>query len=806
MVRPRGETWFWAIVVVWAAVAAALGLYGWWSYERALGGGVEVAAVLTVVNRTIGLFFANMPDVDPPADSLWLLTAQLMAPLVTVGAAVRIGLRFFSGRLAARRIRGLQGHTVVCGATDYGLAFAVSERRRGHDVVLVDADPLPAHATLAAGHGFNLVNGDPLDGAVLEAGAIRRAARLIVTLPDDGDNLETAMLARSLVAGRRKGHGPLLANVAVKRRHLWRQLVRSDAIERMGADFEILPFNLAAWAARHFTWDQPLWRYAWLRDQPRIHAVLIGYEDYAEALVGQLPAAGVHVALKRPRLTILSPDAAAALRRLDQAYPELSRAADFEVLEFPIETARLDADLMARIAAESPVTAVFVCRDKGEAGLGTALSVRDAMARTGQWGAPVYVHMSKCDGVEGLLVDSARARRFEEVIQAFGIEQRLCDLNVLEGRLELVARAIHAGYSDSRAALLPGDSETLSNAALSEWRTLPETFRESNRRAADHIPAKLASAGCLAPPGTLLRAPASFRLCRHENDLERLARLEHDSWMAGRYLDGWRYTPRRDDRRKHHPNLVAYAELDEPTRDFDRGQIRLLDERLIQRVDAADRHDLIRDERFIGLLGASAINAEQADWVSQALRDEVLPALLKRYPDAHLTLMTALTPESELAMVNTALDYLADQHCAHGLLVIEGVAEAWMLEDYKRLIANGRHGNGREAQDAIKRVSQARERIVAGPVCEWVIDLSDVGADHADPDVRKAGYRRAVDYVARRADALITPRPAADDAPGATDWGAHALRLREQRSEPPETPAGIDILLDVVSRNVRQRR
>lgn len=51
---------------------------------------------------------------------------------------------------------------------------------------------------------------------------------------------------------------------------------------------------------------------------------------------------------------------------------------------------------------------------------------------------------------------------------------------------------------------------------------------------------------------------------------ERLAKNTHDVWAQQRLNDGWRHGPRRDDARKEHPSLVAYEELPEKEKDYDR--------------------------------------------------------------------------------------------------------------------------------------------------------------------------------------------------------------------------------------------
>ena len=55
-----------------------------------------------------------------------------------------------------------------------------------------------------------------------------------------------------------------------------------------------------------------------------------------------------------------------------------------------------------------------------------------------------------------------------------------------------------------------------------------------------------------------------------EDLLERLAENSHEVWAEQRMKDGWRYGPRRDDKRKKHPDLIPYQELPDAERVYDR--------------------------------------------------------------------------------------------------------------------------------------------------------------------------------------------------------------------------------------------
>ncbi|MDE6557677.1 MAG: Ryanodine receptor Ryr [Clostridia bacterium] len=51
---------------------------------------------------------------------------------------------------------------------------------------------------------------------------------------------------------------------------------------------------------------------------------------------------------------------------------------------------------------------------------------------------------------------------------------------------------------------------------------------------------------------------------------EALAKNVHEVWSAGKLAEGWTYGERLDTEKKTHPSLVAYEELSESQKDYDR--------------------------------------------------------------------------------------------------------------------------------------------------------------------------------------------------------------------------------------------
>jgi len=59
-----------------------------------------------------------------------------------------------------------------------------------------------------------------------------------------------------------------------------------------------------------------------------------------------------------------------------------------------------------------------------------------------------------------------------------------------------------------------------------------------------------------------------------ERLVEVLAESNHDNWSAQRMRDGWTWGEKRNDDVKQHPGLVAYHQLTETEKEYDRITVR----------------------------------------------------------------------------------------------------------------------------------------------------------------------------------------------------------------------------------------
>lgn len=134
---------------------------------------------------------------------------------------------------------------------------------------------------------------------------------------------------------------------------------------------------------------------------------------------------------------------------------------------------------------------------------------------------------------------------------------------------EVIAHSIHEEYVRNQKA--KGDTAE-KNPALVSWEELPEHLKESNRDQALHIVEKLKAIGCEV---VVLKDREAGKFEFTLEEVELLAKMEHERWMEERLVSGWKYAPGpKDVKKKTSPWLVTYEELPEEQKEKDRDAVR----------------------------------------------------------------------------------------------------------------------------------------------------------------------------------------------------------------------------------------
>jgi hypothetical protein len=468
------------------------------------------------------------------------------------------------------------------------------------------------------------------------------------------------------------------------------------------------------------------------RDQRQVHAVIVGFSHLGRACLAEAIFAGIAGHLGMPHITILDDDPAAVRAVIDRDLPELDQSATILVKQLD-RASFTAAGPLAEIEAQTPITAVFICLDDEARAIAAMTALARLQQRADRALASVHVLAENPWPAARLAcplsTDRDVARRFT-VDAGLSADRDLIEL--LTVRHDATARRLHEAYRQKF------DS---ASGSSTDWDNLPETYRDSNRRAARHLQQKLWTAGLIEPAQSGAPAdvdPTAYRNiiapsahARSEDALiRRLSRLEHERWCADRRLEGWRFASIRDDRRRLHPNLVPFDDPRFTDADIakDADQVRFLFADVVRSAADGASAPLV-----LGIVTRAPAGIDAAAGFAAAERDDWRPVLV----------ISPLIDEAEVSAAQSLLARL------DGLARRCRLAVPEIAHDNQPL----RHLSASSRQMLSTLLARPTTRVVpiaAAPPDAW--------RDPDEPDRERQDIAR---YVAARATAVIDPAAAA---------------------------------------------
>jgi hypothetical protein len=261
------------------------------------------------------------------------------------------------------------------------------------------------------------------------------------------------------------------------------------------------------------------------------------------------------------RVTVVDHNATQNAERLQRSHPGLEALCDLTLRELDVRGP--DFTEGAFLDGLPPVTAAYVCLSHDT----TALAAGLALYRSSRFGdVPIVVRTTEYAHLASLLADGEGNTRN---LHAFGVLEAVCQpAALLAGPYERIAREIHSEHVASQTAAGLGPEES---SSIADWDALDASFRESSRRHAEHIAVKLAAVGYDIEPFTDWSTPV---IAFTDDEIEIMARLEHERWCEERTREGWRFAAEKDEHELTSPSLVPWDELSDRDREYDRTLVR----------------------------------------------------------------------------------------------------------------------------------------------------------------------------------------------------------------------------------------
>jgi len=505
-------------------------------------------------------------------------------------AAPVVGLLFaFSGQLgrSLARIFNLAAahHIVIAGDSPAALSLALDCRKRKDSVILI-ADALPAETALGLRRKGVIV----LDGAATHVETLRgarahHAAHVVAYEPDDTANLQIEAAVRRLVDPKRKP--PIGVHVATRAAMLLkeaREMRSAQMRKKKPATLPIdpKPFSLDEMAARALVQkeSQTLLSLAKQLGHDRVHIVFFGFDRAGEAVAERVLMSLWSAHFAPPRLTVLAPNPEAveagfrARHREAFAHPQVW-SADIAFLPFDWDAASIGAELLQGVEQQrGKPTALVVSTGADPGNIHLAIALKRVCNSQPSWPAPIYMRETSQSEFSQQYARGDETEELDAYLQAFGAHQlnstRAC---IIDGVLDQGAAIAHEHYNKGlgkRDAMSMRELQT----AMKDWGDVLETYRAANRAVADSAMVKVWDAGwrpaMKGEKGDTAPAIAGELM-------ERLAKTEHDRWMAERLMAGWRPTVPGEGRNNDlmtHDKLVGWDSLSEADRNNDVVQVR----------------------------------------------------------------------------------------------------------------------------------------------------------------------------------------------------------------------------------------
>jgi TrkA-N domain len=506
-------------------------------------------------------------------------------------AAPVVGLLFaFSGQLGRSLARifnlGAARHIVIAGDSPAALSLAQDCRKRKDSVIMI-ADELPEETALGLRRkGVIVLEGNATHVETLRTARAHHAAHVIAFEPDDTANLQVEAAVRRLV-GNAKRKPPIGVHVATRSSLLLKEAreMRSAQMRKgktVAPPIDPKPFSLEEMAARALIQkeSQTLLSLAQELKQDRVHVVFFGFDAAAESVAERVLMSLWSAHFEAPRLTVLAPDpesAEAGFRARHReafVHPQVWFA-DIAFMPFDWNVASIGAELLDAVEqARGKPTAIVVSTGADPGNIHLAIALKRACNHGLRWPVPIFMRETSQSEFSQQYARGDETAELDAYLQAFGAHQlNATRQRVIDGVLDQGAAIAHEHYNKGL-----GKKDAMSmrelQSAMKDWGDVLETYRAANRSVADAAMTKVWDAGWrTAEKGekgdTAPTVPPEL--------LDRMARREHDRWMAERLMSGWRPTAegeKRDNDLMAHDKLVGWDALNETDRNNDVVQVR----------------------------------------------------------------------------------------------------------------------------------------------------------------------------------------------------------------------------------------
>ena len=554
-------------LIFFALVAVTLiaGIVGW--YDTNLPGRAASLDFSDAVYMALLAFGGDDNYVTP---SNWgIAVARYTGILASVFAIFAVLSALLQKRFITFRARNRRGHTVLLGATDFMINYAVEDARtRYRDDTIWRR--IRRHALwLLRTRKITVIEGAQEVDQITTPGAFRSLlqisfapekilaqldllgkspARIICGGADEMQNIELALIVARRYPDVVLVIGIYDETIAANLTRLHPILSRAEII----SDAFVIARSLIVGFKPQTA--------ASLRGQDRAHVVVVGFGSVGLAVAEQVAltcgdgAAPGDPDAVRPLLTVFDIDPVRADMILRRSRPGLASACD---IQGPFQLDALECgvgvDLDQLCALEGPgkpgITAIVVCVGNDLVSMQIGMHLLSLQQSAERLRAPIFVRLTNSGSILPVTVNN-----LTRGLYAFGGTYFSDQDLMLQDIVREEAKVLYVHW---RAHNVPGDPD---------WEDLPFEVKRSNFRAAGAAEQQLRHINLIPPKigelAYLAAHPAVIeRTLKNDTLMQQLYLAEHNRWSNERFAEGWQHSKVRNDARKLHDCLKDYKTL-----------------------------------------------------------------------------------------------------------------------------------------------------------------------------------------------------------------------------------------------------
>ncbi len=501
----------------------------------------------------------------------WILFfARWLAPATLILAAVRLYLKVIREDLRRRRINKWINHVVVFGYGEKGKQIVNSLLKQDKQVVIVD--PNISKSIIQENHIRNWVflDMDATSESTLFRAGIERAEYCIAVTGDDIQNFKILNIAKSIKENQ-KNASCLIGFSHVDNGDLITDFHEYPLFRKSESYFDGRIFNINDNAARliNRTHAPDIYHPVCKATDPPMHILILGFGALGQALVTQLARTTHYLNDKKTIISVVDENMDKQAELYKGHYPELDQIIQFNPVQCKPDCMVESEILNIEKTQKQPVSIVYFCHENTTVQILALKRISQVLKNK----APLIVNVP----VNTPLPKWACSKNGIYLIDPFS--EACTYQTIVEEVMEKTAIQIHNQFLEDQKkynkdawdkyqkALANGEDAEPPKPSMMNWAQLAEEYKHSNRSQADHIEIKLRAFGC---ESTALTDTSCEAVSMPEDDslINKLANMEHRRWNADRWLAGWKYG-KRDNERKIHDNLVSWEKLDDEIKQYD---------------------------------------------------------------------------------------------------------------------------------------------------------------------------------------------------------------------------------------------